>query len=672
MWATTNQDLIGSACEYANSPVNSLTDPVLPSYLRTGYHCAIGEEFGKGAHCGECYRLTSMNNNGRHGTPGSVGSAVVMVSNSGAGGSKHFDCILNSFQAITGATSGVFDIDYEQTACTDVSGVPVIIQWADQNAYYCKMMFENIGGWGSLHSVRACLDGSKCKSLQRFSGQTWTGCPTGHASSVSFTLTQQAPSGELSSITCECSVGSWPWPTGQRCDCPANFVTSGVDDKSDTRGDDNDSPDTGGNSPSCAVATADCRSSKCCQDSGLVCYEKNAFYATCKASCTPGIDPKDPVQFQTPWSCAVLGTVAVQSGDTVFLRTHAGTGNFLDIEGQAVQARWGDRGDWQALVIEKNGGGDIHSGDTVFLTAHTGARVDVDGEYVRARWSEKGAWQSLVVEKSGGGKILPNDVVCFKAHTGKHIDIADSAAHARWDDCGFWQQMRIVREDAGALMSGQSVRLLAHTGKNIDVQGNSVQARWKENGLWQTFKIDNGARRIYSGDTVFLTAHTGKTLDVESTLVQARYDDRGGWQKLIVEKEAGGPVYPGDTIYLKAHTGLFFDVQGDAVQARWSERGAWQALTIEAGIGRRLETLLEADAAKHPAMTNASPTVNLFAIPFGLALGLVLGWILMWVFFALKQRWIHCPLLSSQCNKPLVAKRPDKISPALEPMADQQ
>merc|ERR1712146_134218 len=47
------------------------------------------------------------------------------------------------------------------------------------NAYYCKMMFENVGGWGSVESVRLCLDGSSnCGNLQRSGGATWTGCPT--------------------------------------------------------------------------------------------------------------------------------------------------------------------------------------------------------------------------------------------------------------------------------------------------------------------------------------------------------------------------------------------------------------------------------------------------------------------------------------------------------------
>jgi hypothetical protein len=413
MWATTNQDLIGSHCEYANAPVNSITDPVLASYLRTGYHCAIGEEFGIGEPCGKCYRLTSTSDNGRSGTPGSVGSAVVMVSNSGAGGTHHFDCILESFQAFTGAISGIFDITYEQTECTDVSGVPTIIQWADQNAWYCKMMFENIGGWGSLHAVQACLDGSRCAQMQRFSGQTWTGCPSGTGTSMTFTLTQQSPSGQTSDIVCTCSVGSWPWPTGTRCECPSNFVTGSSEStttttpsvcmpaKQDCRAsrccldsestcyeknswwaecraactpgiDPTDAPEyqtpwscnVFSNTPSttvvssCAPAKQDCRTSKCCIDSASVCYEKNSWWAECRPSCTPGIDPTDAPEYQTPWNCSVLSNTptAITSGQTIFLKSRAGTGNVLDIEDSLVRARWVDYGAWQAIVVEKAGG----------------------------------------------------------------------------------------------------------------------------------------------------------------------------------------------------------------------------------------------------------------------------------------------------------------------------
>jgi len=224
MWST-QESLIGSQCEYANAPVDSVEDPVLASYLRNKYHCAIGDSnpgFGKGEHCGTCYRLTSLNDDGTAGTPGKKGEAVVMVSNGGAGGDAHFDCILESFQDITGASTGIFDIEFEQVPCDEVTGTPVVINWADQNAYYCKMMFQNIGGWGQLDSVRACLDDDNCADMQQFSGATWTGCPKGAGSSMTFELTQRNPAGEVSTISCTCE-GAWPWPNGERCTCPDNF-----------------------------------------------------------------------------------------------------------------------------------------------------------------------------------------------------------------------------------------------------------------------------------------------------------------------------------------------------------------------------------------------------------------------------------------------------------------
>merc|ERR1719169_353476 len=178
---------------------------MLPHYLRSGFHCAIGDSdpaFGKGQNCGKCYELVSLRDTGTGGTPGRKGSAVVMVSNGGAGGPKHFDCIMESFQAITGARTGIFDVMFEEVKCQGMKGGPVIINWADKNAYYCKIMFENIAGWGQLEAVEGCLNGNKCQKLQQFAGATWTGCPTGTGSSMKWKLTQKSPSGGMSTITC--------------------------------------------------------------------------------------------------------------------------------------------------------------------------------------------------------------------------------------------------------------------------------------------------------------------------------------------------------------------------------------------------------------------------------------------------------------------------------------
>merc|ERR1712224_592374 len=56
----------------------------------------------------------------------------------------------------------------------------------------------------------------------------------------------------------------------------------------------------------CSSTWEDCRSSKCCSDAALTCFEKDQWWAECKASCIPGIHDDDAPQWRTPWSCIPL------------------------------------------------------------------------------------------------------------------------------------------------------------------------------------------------------------------------------------------------------------------------------------------------------------------------------------------------------------------------------
>jgi len=53
----------------------------------------------------------------------------------------------------------------------------------------------------------------------------------------------------------------------------------------------------------CSHNGENCMHSGCCTNSKLTCYMKNDDWAGCKKSCTPGIDPSDPEEAQTEWSC---------------------------------------------------------------------------------------------------------------------------------------------------------------------------------------------------------------------------------------------------------------------------------------------------------------------------------------------------------------------------------
>lgn len=79
------------------------------------------------------------------------------------------------------------------------------------------------------------------------------------------------------------------------------------------------------------------------------------------------------------------------------------------VDGADVQARWTDYGNWQKMIIEKNGNGAILPGDVIFLRVHTGKQIDVSGTSVQARWSEKGLWQSLVVEQAAFRRLSVHD-----------------------------------------------------------------------------------------------------------------------------------------------------------------------------------------------------------------------------------------------------------------------
>jgi len=56
----------------------------------------------------------------------------------------------------------------------------------------------------------------------------------------------------------------------------------------------------------CSQRGEDCRRSQCCAEAGQTCFEKNIYWASCKANCTPGLDPSDQGAYATPWACVTL------------------------------------------------------------------------------------------------------------------------------------------------------------------------------------------------------------------------------------------------------------------------------------------------------------------------------------------------------------------------------
>jgi len=57
----------------------------------------------------------------------------------------------------------------------------------------------------------------------------------------------------------------------------------------------------------CASAGGGCHHQKCCLEESEGCYAKDAGWAQCMASCTPGLHDEDPKGVRTPWSCKLSG-----------------------------------------------------------------------------------------------------------------------------------------------------------------------------------------------------------------------------------------------------------------------------------------------------------------------------------------------------------------------------
>ena len=70
--------------------------------------------------CGDCYEISYDGGKSEGGgipEGARAGSAKIQVINEGAGGTKHFDCLLGAFSQITGTKPDGMPITYKKIAC---------------------------------------------------------------------------------------------------------------------------------------------------------------------------------------------------------------------------------------------------------------------------------------------------------------------------------------------------------------------------------------------------------------------------------------------------------------------------------------------------------------------------------------------------------------------------
>jgi len=88
--------------------------------------------------------------------------------------------------------------------------------------------------------------------------------------------------------------------------------------------------------------------------------------------------------------------------DIVYLRTVA-QGNYWDVEGESVQARWNDQGNWQRFTMRTGKSGPVCSGDVVYLQSHTGKFLGRESKaaFLNASADQAGAF-GFVIHKADG------------------------------------------------------------------------------------------------------------------------------------------------------------------------------------------------------------------------------------------------------------------------------
>eukprot|EP00930_Biecheleria_cincta_P043276 TRINITY_DN29730_c0_g1_i1.p1 TRINITY_DN29730_c0_g1~~TRINITY_DN29730_c0_g1_i1.p1 ORF type:complete len:1074 (+),score=175.39 TRINITY_DN29730_c0_g1_i1:111-3224(+) len=302
MWSGT---VVGGSCEYANDKSGALNSPAATSpYISGKVYCAADSAlYAAGASCGSCWRVSY------DGSPatesGQPGSMVIQIV--GSGSPNTFECHLTAFQQITRATSGVFPVTYESVGCETGSQGGVATVLDGNNAWYTKVIFSNLPDAvvGASMMVK-----DRVYTMSRVSGATWQANTGGQSGSVSFSVSL----GDGSTVQFDSCFSSWPVATGEYCSTDAEFpmpspapvpmpVPMPMPLPTPVPAP---MPVPPALPVQCSAAGEDCRNTKCCTAAGYDCYEKDQYWASCRQSCIPGINPLDPPEYQTPWTCARL------------------------------------------------------------------------------------------------------------------------------------------------------------------------------------------------------------------------------------------------------------------------------------------------------------------------------------------------------------------------------
>jgi hypothetical protein len=207
MWTTNPTAVQGSSCEMAHPASVAKGNAWLKPYVTTNKrYCAVDDKLrASGMSCGTCYKITYT---GQPATdPGRPGSAVIQVVDSGS--AKEFDCFVDVFKEITGASTGVFPIYYKQVDCVETG--PTVVVLEGNNVWYTKVLV--VGGHTGVKAISMTIDGQRY-NLQRNGGATWATSLTGRKGATTFSITYRD---DTSAELLGCFGGSWPVAPSSQC-----------------------------------------------------------------------------------------------------------------------------------------------------------------------------------------------------------------------------------------------------------------------------------------------------------------------------------------------------------------------------------------------------------------------------------------------------------------------
>ncbi|CAJ1457843.1 unnamed protein product [Effrenium voratum] len=329
----------------------------------------------------------------------------------------------------------------------------------------------------------------------------------------------------------------------------------------------------------CSLASEDCRTTGCCQDSGFRCFEKNEFWAGCRESCQPGeTSPLDDPEYQTPWTCTLIGSTPTPSptptptptpsppsptptpvnGD-VFVTGSAGSGKarlfeFIDaltdqpVAGSAARAVHSSGGAAGGVVSESQGYGLLLSGALL-------ASLD-DGDQDRQRIMDYThqmflGWRRMCELSAGSGSCQDDEG--FQCGGGQYPCLA----HWKFDDSLAYAIGSGSAPDGDAdALAGMLLAVLA-------LERTSSPPSWLEEvGQWAY----DTCKQFHMSSTVPSSSGNHRIVKLGACW--------GGWGSNGQNPSYHAPaVYRMCRNYMKTHDSMFGGSaqEGDGYEAEWNK-----------------------------------------------------------------------------------------------------